>query len=54
MNNLVEWDAAKLKRFERVYQTAVKQNADSFWFERNEYLVSYAKYLIEYLKLKLK
>lgn len=51
MTNDVTFDSAMLKRFKAAYQIARKVGEHSFTFEGNEYLVSYAKYLIEYLEL---
>lgn len=38
-----------LARFKRVYRDAVDAHSDTFMFEGKEYVVTYAKYLIEYL-----
>lgn len=40
------WDRAKLKRFRRAYKNA---KTEVFEFEGAEFVVGYAKYLIEYL-----
>ena len=45
----VAWTRPMLARFKRDYASAVKRNVDVFTFDGNEYLVAYAKYLIEYL-----
>lgn len=50
----IEFDKEKLKRLKHVYEKAIELQQDSFWFEGNEYLTSYAKYLIEYLETKFK
>lgn len=51
--NYVTWDAAKRERLRTAYKEAVKESHDSvndvFTFEDNIYVISYAKYLIEYL-----
>lgn len=44
----------KLKRLMVAYEKAVHNNKNSFWFDGCEYLTSYAKYVIEYLKTKFK
>jgi hypothetical protein len=36
--------------FKKRYKIALKLKDDSFWFEGNEFLTSYAKYLIEYIE----
>jgi hypothetical protein len=51
-SNNVEFTKEKLDRLIKVYQYAVRENKQTFWFEGHEYLVAYAKYLIEYLKNK--
>lgn len=39
----------KYKKFKKAYKEAEKNNQLSFMFEDKEVLVTYAKYLIEYL-----
>jgi hypothetical protein len=39
-----------LPAFKRAYNKAVKEGQTSFMFSGNEVLVSYAKYVIEYLQ----
>lgn len=51
---MVEFNKIKLIKFEKAYDKAEKANAESFVFEGNEYVLGYAKYLIEYLEGKLK
>lgn len=50
----VQFTPEKLEQLKNAYRTAINKKADSFTFEGNEYLVSYAKYLIEYLDAELK
>lgn len=38
-----------LKRFKKAFKQAQVNQKEQFTFDGNEYLVSYAKYLIEYL-----
>jgi hypothetical protein len=52
--NMVEFNAESFKKFKQVYAGALLNNDTKFVFEGNEYLVSYAKYLIEYLEPKFK
>ena len=47
------FDSSKLRRFKVAYATAKKVNLDVFVFDCDEYVTSYAKYLIEYLEMKL-
>lgn len=39
-----------LEKLKREYKKAISKNIDTFLFEGNELLVSYTKYLIEYLE----
>jgi hypothetical protein len=48
------FDKAKYRKLKQLYNKAVAQERESFLFEEQEILVSYAKYLIEYLKPKFK
>lgn len=49
----VEFTPDKYKRLKIAYQKAVDANKKSFVFDANEYVTSYAKYLLEYLKGKM-
>ena len=49
---MISFTEADLAEFKSAYNTAVKDNQDSFIFENHEYVVGYAKYLIEYLNSK--
>ena len=44
----------KLHILEIAYESAVKNNKNSFLFENEEILTLYAKYMIEYLKMQFK
>jgi hypothetical protein len=49
----ISWNQPKLKRFEAAYAQARKLTAiggDVFTFEGHEFLLDYAKYLIQYLQ----
>ena len=52
MEKQIQWNAPMLKRFKKEYNKSSQK--ESFIFEGNEFLTSYAKYLIEYLQTKLK
>lgn len=52
--NMVEFNAESFKKFRARYNTAIEKSENSFVFEGNEYLTSYAKYVIEYLEPKFK
>ncbi len=52
--NWIEWDQAKLARFRRAYKALEGYGVNFiFKFDGQEYVVGYAKYLIEYLDSKL-
>lgn len=53
-SNMVTFDRRGFLRFYRAYHEAVKDNKEAFRFEKREYLVAYAKYLLEYLGNKFK
>lgn len=42
----------KFAKLKRTYRKAVDENKTQFTFEGHELLVSYAKYLIEYLETR--
>ena len=46
---LIRWTRPMLERFKVAHQAAVSMKADTFVFDGHEFVVSYAKYLIEYL-----
>ena len=48
----IRWTQEKLARFEREYERRKDDPDAVFIFEGNEFLVSYAKYLIEYLRMR--
>jgi hypothetical protein len=50
---MINWTRPMLERFKKEYQKAVAAKKDTFVFDGNEFVVSYAKYLIEYLESKL-
>lgn len=51
--SMVEFDRDKRERLRRHYEQAVKEQKESFTFDGHELLVSYAKYLLEYLDTRL-
>ena len=51
---MVNFDKSKLKRLKRIYQSAITQKQEVFYLDGDEYLVSYAKHLIEYLEKRIK
>lgn len=51
--NFVEFDRAKLERFKAARDAAILDGLLTFVFEGELYLVTYAKYMIEYLEAKL-
>lgn len=48
-HRVVNFTPNKLKSFKKVLSAAEAKSQESFKFEGNEYLVSYAKYIVEYL-----
>ena len=44
------FDRAKLEKLKGAYRKALAAKEEMFTFEGDEYLVTYAKYLIEYLE----
>lgn len=50
---MITWTSAMLRRFKVAYNKAVADNVDTFLFDGNEFVVGYAKYLIEYLDSRL-
>jgi hypothetical protein len=53
MSAMINWDRPKLERFKKAYEKAIVDGArpnDTFVFDGNEFVVQYAKYLIEYLE----
>ena len=50
---VIMWSPPKLKKFKRAYKAAVGTKADTFNFEGDEFVVGYAKYLIEYLETQV-
>jgi hypothetical protein len=53
MSNTITWDRQMLDRFKIAYQQAVQSQRETFFFDGHEFLVGYAKYLIEYLEQSL-
>lgn len=50
---MVNWDRTMLSRFKVEHAEALESGEESFRFDGNEYLVSYGKYLIEFLEGEL-
>lgn len=46
----ISWTKEKLEEFQTAWKNADKDEQESFIFEDNTYLVSYGRYLIEYLE----
>lgn len=45
----VSWTSDSLKKFKAAWKAADDAEKESFTFDGNEYLVTYGRYLIEYL-----
>lgn len=50
--NKIEWTRDMLERFKMAYGLARETRGEVFEFEGNEFLVSYAGYLIQFLDAK--
>lgn len=50
----VEFNKEQYKALEKRYIEALKNKEEQFVFEGNEYLTSYAKYLLQYLETMFK
>ena len=48
-DNYITWDRSLLEKFKKKYYYTVNGGAESFKFQGHEFLVAYAKYLIQYL-----
>jgi hypothetical protein len=53
MSETINWDRAMLARFIVAYLDAVSKDQEVFTFDGHDFLVSYAKYLLEYLQSQL-
>ena len=51
---VINWTRPMFARFKIAHKKAVDEKKESFMFDGNEVVTSYAKYLIEYLGGKLK
>jgi hypothetical protein len=49
----ITWTPEKLAAFKLVAKVGERKNSETFLFEGHEFLVGYAKYLIEYLETGL-
>ena len=54
MNGEILFTEKDLKELKRKYAEAMKSGSESFEFRGHPLLVSYAKYLIEYLEIQFK
>jgi len=50
----IDFNKAKLERFKKIYAKYAQDKDATFIFEGHEFLVNYAKYMIEYLESRLK
>jgi hypothetical protein len=50
---MIAWDIPMRERLRKAYQKAVAENRSTFFFETNEFVTAYAKYLIEFLDGRL-
>jgi hypothetical protein len=52
MSGTISFNLETYQSFKKEYQNAVNGNKTQFKFQNNDFLTSYAKYLLEYLKCK--
>lgn len=50
MSDTMQFTSSDTKELRRIYKAAVAMGVESFTFKGHELLVSYAKYLLEYLE----
>ena len=53
VGSMVQFDAPRLKALKVDYDKSVASGQHEFTHDGNQYLVAYAKYLIEYLEIRL-
>jgi hypothetical protein len=49
----INWDRPMLERFKLAYAQHENKHGDTFMFEGHEFVIGYAKYLIEFLETQL-
>lgn len=49
----MNFDREKREALRKVYEQAIKEGKDRFVFEGHDFLVTYTKYLLEWLDMKL-
>ena len=49
MSNVINWNRARLSRFREAYKAALDSKQETFVFEGHDFVIGYAKYLIEFL-----
>jgi|APGre2960657373_1045057.scaffolds.fasta_scaffold234715_1 hypothetical protein len=52
MSNTISFNQESFKNFNTEYNFAVENKVEIFTFEGHEFLTSYAKYMLEYLRPK--
>jgi len=52
MGEYISWTSGKLALFKKAFSKAVNEEKEVFSFEGHDFLVAYAKYLIEYLSYR--
>lgn len=51
---MITWTVPMVHRFEKAYESALRNKQKEFKFDDNEFVTNYAKYLLEYLKDEFK
>lgn len=52
--NTIKFDFQKFLKLKKAYQTAKDNGLDTFSFNGNNFVLDYAKYMIQYLETKFK
>lgn len=50
---VITWDKPMRERLRKAYKKAERGHQSAFIFEGNQYLTTYAKYLLEYLDMQM-
>jgi hypothetical protein len=48
----IDFNKGKALEFKKAYEKAVESGKETFWFEDQEIVVDYAKYMLEYLSIE--
>jgi len=48
----LSWDSSEVEEFREKYKSAKEKEKKTFFYQGNEYVLNYAKYLLEYIDIK--